>query len=76
MNSTEFDEAILAAAGEHWRKVAMVVGRVADAHGVPIKEGEVRLRLIAERIEALVQDGRLEAQGDLKLWRHSEVRRP
>jgi hypothetical protein len=32
--------------------------------------------LIARRIEALVRDGRLVAQGDITNWRHSEVRLP
>jgi hypothetical protein len=31
---------------------------------------------ITQRIEALVQDGRLLAQGDIKNWRFSEIRKP
>jgi hypothetical protein len=31
---------------------------------------------IAARITALVSSGKLEAQGDLANWRHSEVRLP
>ena len=30
----------------------------------------------AERIEALVREGRLIAQGDITKWRYSEVRLP
>jgi hypothetical protein len=32
--------------------------------------------LIAQRIVALVEDGRLIAQGDISRWRQSEVRLP
>jgi hypothetical protein len=76
MSANEIDQFILAEVGERWRKVAMVVGCVADAHGVSIPEGEAGLNLIAERIEVLVADGCLVSQGDLKMWRHSEVRKP
>ena len=31
---------------------------------------------VAKHIAALVKDGRLEADGNIKEWRHSEVRRP
>ena len=31
---------------------------------------------VAQRICALVENGQLEAQGDLSRWRHSEVRLP
>jgi hypothetical protein len=43
--------------------------------GNNLPEGETGLDLIAKRIEVLVQDGRLLAQGDIKKWRHSEVRK-
>ena len=39
--------------------------------GVDVDEDSV-----AERICALVEDGQLEAQGDLSRWRHSEVKLP
>jgi hypothetical protein len=76
MSANQIDQFILAEIGEHWRKVAMVVSRVSFAQGVPIPEGEAGLNMIAERIGALVADGRLVSQGDLKRWRHSEVRKP
>lgn len=44
----------------------MVIARVADAvsHGLP--PGDEGYEVIARRIEALVRDGRLVAQGDTK----------
>jgi Protein of unknown function len=74
MKTSQIDSLILSTVGEHWTKVAMVIARVADAmsHGLP--PGDERYEVISRRIEALVQDGRLVAQGDPKNWRFSEVR--
>ena len=73
MNTSEIDSAILEAVGERWTKIAMVIARVVDAvrHDLPEHEG---YEIISRRIEALVHDGRLLAQGDTKNWRFSEVR--
>jgi hypothetical protein len=50
-----------------------VIARVVDAvrHDLPEHEG---YEIISRRIEALVHDGRLLAQGDIRNWRFSEVR--
>jgi len=73
MNTSEIDSAILQAVGERWTKIAMVIARVVDAvrHDLPEHEG---YEIISRRIEALVHDGRLLAQGDIRNWRFSEVR--
>jgi len=76
MNTSRIDEAILAAAQPSWRKVAMIVATAAKAEGIDVTDDEAGYRVIVSRIEALVQAGRLAAQGDLKKWRHSEVRLP
>ena len=74
MDTSQIDSVILSAVGEHWTKVAMVIARVIDAmsHGLP--PGDESYEVISRRIEALVHDGRLVAQGDTKNWRFSEVR--
>ena len=76
MNTSRIDDEILAAAQKSWRKVAMIVAKTSSAEGTGVPDDEQGHRVIASRIEALVQDGRLVAQGDLKKWRHSEVRLP
>ena len=68
--------AFLATTNGHWRKVAMVYARVTDALGAQFPEGEAGHELFDKRIEALVSSGQLVAQGDITLWRHSEVRLP
>jgi hypothetical protein len=65
------DDLIVSIADAQWQKVAMIVaGALRYGH----------LELTAEttraRLEALVASGRLQARGDLSLWRHSEVRLP
>ena len=79
MNDHEIDEAILAflsSANGRWRKVAMVISRVVNAMGKDLPEGNECYDLVARRIEALVKEGRLVAQGNIQNWRFSEVRRP
>ena len=79
MSDRAIDEAILSllsASNGRWKKVAMVVGRVADALSRDLPEGDDGYELVARRIEVLVSEGRLVAQGNIKNWRFSEVRRP
>jgi hypothetical protein len=75
MNTSRIDEAILLAVGDRWTKVAMVIGRVADAMGTDLPSGDDGHEVISEHIEVLIRAGRLEAQGNTKNWRFSEVRR-
>jgi hypothetical protein len=76
MTDSEIDDAIIAATWPRWGKVARVLCDVKESLGGAIPEGDVGYHLIANRIELLVQAGRLVAQGDLKRWRNSEVRLP
>jgi hypothetical protein len=64
------DALILSFAGERWLKVARIIGQVSER-----TDEETELDAIAIRIHALVDDGKLEAKGDLSRWRYSEVRR-
>jgi hypothetical protein len=65
------DQAILANCKAQFRKVALIVGNVAIALKVPM---DVDKSLIADRIKALVEAGKLESQGNLDRWRFSEIR--
>jgi hypothetical protein len=68
----DVDRLILSFALVRWRKVAMIIAKVVDASGRG--GGDAELHDVAERVRALVEDGRLEPQGNLSKWRHSEVR--
>lgn len=75
----QIDDAImgyLSTAGGRWRKVAMVYVRVEEALGAAFPEDKTGNELFDRRIAALVVEGKLVAQGNIKLWRFSEVRWP
>jgi hypothetical protein len=80
MNEVELmDQAIFSVLSQtpgHWRKVAFVISRVASAMGDGSADGDEGHEAVAGRIERLVSEGRLLAQGDIKNWRFSEVRLP
>jgi hypothetical protein len=76
LSDLQIDEAILSVTEASWRKVAFVITKVADAIGSDLPKGDAGYILVAKRIEILVLGGRLLAQGDIKKWRHSEVRKP
>ena len=76
VSNSQIDEAILSVTAILWRKVALVIALAEKVLGKTLPEGEAGLELIAKRIEALIRDGRLLVQGDIKKWRRSEVRKP
>ena len=76
LRDVKIDEVILSVAEATWRKVASVIIKVADTMGTGLPEGDAGYDLVASRIELLVRDGHLLAQGDIKNWRYSEVRKP
>ena len=73
MNSAEIEQAILSVSSPLWKKVAMIIAMAAKKLGVDNEQG---YDLVANRLEALVSDGRLVAQGNITNWRFSEVRLP
>jgi hypothetical protein len=73
MTPDELDAMVLSAARPQWRKVAFIVAIVGQSRPEDL---DGKYDSIAERIVALVNDGKLESQGDLIQWRHSEVRLP
>jgi len=75
MSDHAIDEAIFSVLSDgRWKKVAMLIVRVADAMGKDLPEGDDGYELVAQRIGFLVSEGRLAAQGNIKNWRFSEVR--
>jgi Protein of unknown function len=73
-NVQALDCALIAGAVTSWRKVARVVG---DAMVTLQGQGsDLPLGVYMRRVQALVQDARLEAQGSTQFMRFSEVRLP
>jgi Protein of unknown function len=70
----DLDAMIFAEMDKDWLKVARIVGRVFKTY-----EGRsiyLPTDIIGARIAKLKEVGQLESQGNLTMWRHSEVRRP
>ena len=76
MISSEIDSVVFTVAQTSWRKVAMIIVEAAERLGPALPDGDPGYQIIAQRVEALVQAGRLVSQGELSRWRHSEVRLP
>jgi hypothetical protein len=66
------DAAILSDVSSSWSKVAMVLSKQLKTHpGIP---DDVPLEYYWQRLSRLVDQGRVEVQGDLRRARYSEVR--
>ncbi len=71
-HNEDIDSLILSAATADWLKIAVMISKVFED---PALQGIDNLgQAIAERIYILVDNGRLEAQGNMRRWRDSEVR--
>lgn len=76
LNIANIDSAILATASNNWQKVAMVIAKVSVTNRADFTEDEDDFELIAKRVEALIDKGRLVAEGDTTNWRRSEIKLP
>ncbi len=73
--ASDIDRLLLPCCGAHWRKVARIIGRTYEAleeRGSEISGGIAKL--MDARMAILVRSGKLEAKGNIKRWRYSEVR--
>jgi uncharacterized protein DUF3658 len=78
ISDQDIDSLILSTVGVQWRKVAFIVGRVLKIceKRAPETNRDDIVETIADRVRALVDDGKLDAQGNVSRIRHSEVRLP
>jgi hypothetical protein len=72
VSEADLDALIFAETDRHWLKVARIVGNVFQT--LEARCIRLPMDIIAARIAKLVETGRLEKQGNLTMWRHSEVR--
>jgi hypothetical protein len=68
----DLDEMILALLQPQWRKMAMILLR-AQEH-CEQRSWPIEAAVVAARIQALADADRIDHQGDLRMWRFSEVR--
>lgn len=66
-------KAILDSCRQQYSKVAMVIIRASEQLG---NNDDETYELVGQEIAKLVEEGRLQAVGDVSHWRHSEVRLP
>jgi hypothetical protein len=72
VTEAEVDRIIFSVVVPRWRKMAFIVlaaGQECEKIGLPISP-----EVLAARVQALAEAEFLESQGDLRKWRHSEVR--
>jgi hypothetical protein len=72
VSETVLDQIIFSMLKSRSQKTAMVIGKAVGQckeQGLPIDAGT-----IGARIEALAASDRIDAAGDLRYWRHSEVK--
>lgn len=75
ISARTIDQLLLSFCDKHWLKVARVIGKsyeILERRG--IRPGATTAKIIDMRMAALVGNGRLEAQGEIRKWRFSEVR--
>jgi Protein of unknown function len=73
--AADLDQLLLSFCERRWLKVARIAGKALDAiekRGTKL-DGTFAGQIDA-RMAVLVESGQLEAKGDIKRWRHSEVR--
>ena len=72
VSEEDLDAVIFSALQQNWRKTAMTIvmaSRLCEA-----REWQLGYEALGARIQYLADNGRIESQGDLSKWRHSEVR--
>ena len=70
----KIDEIILSNADQNWRKVACIIGKTMQE--LPENMQKIPENYYPQRLTYLVEEGKLESQGDLAYMRYSEVRIP
>ena len=71
--SDPLDAVILAASDGEWCKVAVFIAKVMDA--AKAQSVQTSGQAVAARIYALVEQGQLLSQGNIRRWRAASVRR-
>jgi hypothetical protein len=66
------DAVVLGCAGAEWCKIAVFIAKVVDA--AKAQGIETSGKAVADRIYALVAQGQLEPQGNVRRWRAASVR--
>ncbi len=74
VTEADLDAVILSIIEQNWRKTVFIIYRAVQRYEG--REIEMSDEIIGARIQELAAQGRIESQGDLSMWRHTEVRLP
>jgi len=74
VTEADLDAVILSIIEQNWRKTVFVIYRAVQRYEG--RETQMSDEIIGARIQELAAQGRIESQGNLSMWRHSEVRLP
>lgn len=72
IDKSPIDPMILSVASGKWQKTALLISQVFDADG--FDKNTMSGQMVADRIYVLVEAGTLEATGNIRRWRESNVR--
>ena len=72
VSESDLDTIIFAALDMRWQKTAMVIAKALQR--CEELEMPINAEIFGVRIQALAEAGRLESDGDVRVWRFSEVR--
>lgn len=76
VSEAELDQIIFSVLTSRLQKTAMVIGKAIQRckeRALPI-DAEILDEILGARIEALAEVDRIEGAGDLRMWRHSEIK--
>jgi len=71
-NDETLDGLILSAATKDWQKTAVLISKVFDDPA--FDKANNTAQIVAERLYILLDSGKLEATGNIRRWRDSNVR--
>jgi hypothetical protein len=72
--ASEIDQRLMSFCGERWQKVAKIMCKTLD--GFAERGVRVTAEELDERMDILVSTRQLDAKGNIRNWRFSEVRLP
>jgi hypothetical protein len=72
ITESDLDDIIFSAMHPQWRKTAMILVKAGER--CRERSWPIGLEVLAARIQALAEAGRIDHQGELRYWRFSEVR--
>jgi hypothetical protein len=72
MTEQQIDDFIIATLGKKWESISTIVSHALSARGLNLPAGYDQMNLVVARIDALVREATLEADGDIQVDVHGD----